>query len=212
MQVYKSFKPFVSIIMPTFNRGAFLKRSIESVLKQTYKGWELIIVDDGSLDDSFKIIDEYLLENENIRYMRHSNRKTPLSTNAGLLATCGEYFAFLGSDDEWKPDYLKPRVEFMLAHPDVDLIHGGVEIIGHPYVKDKNDLTMEIHLSECIIGGSFFGKRKVFFELQGFKNLIYSDDSDFFERAEKKYKIVKVDFPSYIYYRDTPDSICSTIE
>lgn len=212
MQVYKSYKPFVSIIMPTFNRANFLKRSIESVLKQTYKDWELIIVDDGSIDDSFKIIDEYLLKYENIRYMKHSNRRPPLATNAGMLASCGDLLAFLGSDDEWKPEYLKQRVEFMQAHLDIDLIHGGVEIIGHPYVKDKNDLTKEIHLSECVIGSTFFGKRYVFFELNGFQNLIYSDDSEFFERAEKKYKIAKVDFPSYIYYRDTPDSICSTIE
>ncbi|NJD21224.1 MAG: glycosyltransferase family 2 protein [Melioribacter sp.] len=212
MQVYKSYKPFVSVIMPTFNRANFLKRSIESVLKQTYKDWELIIVDDGSLDDTFKIIDEYLIKYENIRYMKHSNRRTPLATNVGILASCGKLLAFLGSDDEWKPDYLKQRVEFMETHPDIDLIHGGVEIIGHPYVKDKNDLTKEIHLSECVIGGTFFGKRNVFFELDGFKNLVYSDDSDFFERAEKKYKIAKVNFPSYIYYRDTPDSICSTIE
>ncbi len=212
MQVYKSYKPFVSVIMPTFNRANFLKRSVESVLNQTYKNWELIIVDDGSVDDSFKIIDEYLRIHENIRYMKHSNRRPPLTTNAGILASCGELIAFIGSDDEWKPDYLKQRIEFLQAHPEIDLIHAGVEIIGHPYVKDKNDLTKEIHLSECVIGSTFFGKRNVFFELDGFQNLIYSDDSDFFERAEKKYKIVKVDFPSYIYYRDTPDSICSTIE
>jgi glycosyltransferase involved in cell wall biosynthesis len=212
MQVYKSFKPFVSIIVPTYNRAGYLNRSIESVLKQTYRDWELIIVDDGSADDTYKIVHEYLLEHENIRYMKHSNRSTPLTTNAGIRASCGELLAFLASDDEWKPEYLKQRIEFLHEHPEIDLIHGGVEIIGHPYVKDKNDLSKEIHLSECVIGGTFFGKRNVFFELDGFNNLVYSDDSDFFERAKIKYKIAKVDFPSYIYHRDTPDSICSTIE
>ena len=198
--------------MPTFNRESYMRRSINSVINQTVDSWELIIVDDGSTDLSFEIVNEYVLRFENIRYLKHSNRKTPLATNAGLLAACGEYIAFLGSDDEIKPDHLKLRIEFMKQNPEIDFIHGGVEIIGDPYVKDKNDLTKQIHLSECAVGGTFYGKRNVFLELNGFKNLRYSDDSDFLERAEKKYKIAKVDFPTYIYYRDTPDSICTTIE
>jgi hypothetical protein len=94
----------------------------------------------------------------------------------------------------------------------IDFIHGGVEVIGHPYVKDKNDLNREIHISECAVGGTFFGKRNVFFELGGFKDLTYSDDSDFLERAEEKFNVLKVDYPTYIYYRDTPDSICTNIK
>lgn len=212
MQVYKHYNPIVSIIMPTYNRAGYLKRSISSVIKQTFKEWELIVVDDGSSDDTFNIVNEYFSSFENIRYLKHSNRRPALSLNSGMLASCGELFAFLGSDDEWKPEFLMQRVDFMNNHPEIDFIHGGVEIIGHPYVKDKNDLSREIHLDECIIGSTFFAKRKVFFELGGFKDLTYSDDSEFFGRAEKRFKIAKVDFPTYIYYRDTPDSICSTIE
>jgi glycosyltransferase involved in cell wall biosynthesis len=212
MQVYKQYKPIVSIIMPTFNRANYLKRSIESVLNQSYNSWELIIVDDGSSDNTFQIVDEYILKFEKIRYMKHSNKRPALSTNAGILASCGELIAFLGSDDEWKPEFLEQRINFLKDHPDIDFIHGGVEIIGHPYVKDKNDLTREIHIDECVVGGTFFGKRKVFIELGGFHDLNYSDDSDFFERVVKKFNVAKVDFPTYIYYRDTPDSICSTIE
>ncbi len=211
MQVYKQYTPIVSIIMPTFNRAGYLKRSIGSVLKQTFKDWELIIVDDGSSDKTFEIVDGYIKQYEMIRYIKHSNRRTPLSTNAGMMAACGTFLAFIGSDDEWKPEFLSQRVEFMKSNPDLDFIHGGVEIIGDPYVKDKNDLTKFIHLDQCVIGGTFFGKREVFFELDGFKDLSYSDDSDFFERAEKKFKVAKVDYPTYVYYRDTPDSICSTI-
>lgn len=212
MKVYKSFDPIVSIIIPTFNRAKYLRRSIESVINQSFKVWELIIVDDGSTDNSFLLINDYLTAFENIRYLRHSNRYTPLTTNAGILASCGKYLAFLGSDDEYKQDYILQRVNFMEGHPSVDFIHGGVEIIGLPFVKDKNDLSKNIHLAECAIGGTFFGKRNVFFELGGFHNLKYSDDSDFLERAEKKFNVTKVDWQTYIYYRDTPDSICSNIE
>lgn len=212
MQVYISFEPIVSIILPTFNREKLLVRAINSVLNQTIQNWELIIVDDGSTDNTFEVVNSYLQKQENIRYIKHSNRRPPLSQNVGIISSVGKYISFLGSDDEYKPTYLEERINFLQTHSNVDLIHGGVEIIGHPFVKDKNDLSKEIHLSECVIGGTFFGKRKVFFELDGFKNLKYSDDSDFFERALQKFKIVKVDFPTYVYYRDTPDSICSTID
>lgn len=212
MLVYKSFEPIVSIIMPTYNRAGHLKRSIKSVINQSFDKWELIVVDDGSQDESFDVVDSFIHNYENIRYLKHTNRRPPLATNAGMLASCGKYLAFLGSDDEYKSDYLKQRVDFMNEHKNIDFIHGGVEVIGHPYVKDKNDLTKEIHLSECAIGGTFFGKRNVFFDLNGFQDLRYSDDSDFLERAEKKFNIDKVEWPTYIYYRDTPDSICTTIE
>ena len=212
MQVYKTFKHVVSIILPTFNREGLLPRAVDSVLNQTFTDWELLIIDDGSSDETFPLVNSYILKHENIRYMKHSNRRPPLSQNAGLLASAGEFISFLGSDDEYKPTYLEERINFLKHNPQVDMIHGGVEIIGHPYVKDKNDLSREIHLSECVVGGTFFGKRTMFLELGGFHDLKYSDDSDFFERAEKYYRIEKVNFPTYVYYRDTPDSICSTIE
>lgn len=212
MQLYKNYKPDVSIIMPTFNRSGLISRAVESVLRQTYKTWELVIVDDGSTDDTFGVINHYLAEFQNIRYIRQSNRKPALASNTGILASCGEYLTFLGSDDEYKPDHINLRMSIFANDSSVDFIHGGVEIIGHPYVKDKNDLTREIAISECAVGGTFFGKRNIFIELGGFRDLNYSDDSDFFERAEKKYKVIKVEFPTYIYYRDTPDSICTNIK
>jgi hypothetical protein len=103
-------------------------------------------------------------------------------------------------------------MKLLSGNPGIDLIHGGIEIVGSPFVKDKNDLSRLIPISECIVGCTFIGKKEVFNELEGFRNLKYSDDSDFYERASGKYKIMKVDYPTYIYYRDTPDSICSTFE
>jgi glycosyltransferase involved in cell wall biosynthesis len=212
MQIYDSAEPVVSVILPTFNREKYLERSIESVLAQSFELWELIVVDDGSGDGTFELVDGYLMKNPKIRYMKHTNRKSPLSFNAGILAACGEYVTFLCSDDKLKSEHLRLRVDYMRANPGIDFIHGGAEIVGYPYVKDKNDLSREINLSECVIGGTFFGKKEVFISLGGFRNLKYSDDSDFFDRAIARFPIAKVDFPTYIYYRDTPDSICSTIE
>ena len=94
---------------------------------------------------------------------------------------------------------------------EVDILHGGVEIIGDPYVKDKNDFSKKVHLSECTIGATLFAQKGVFINLGGFSDLPYSDDSEFMERAIKVYRIMKAQSKSYIYYRDTPDSICNNI-
>jgi len=212
MQVYKNFQPLVSVILPTFNRSTLICRAIDSVINQSFKEWELLIVDDGSTDNTFQSIDKYIMNYENIRYMRHSNRKLAITENVGILAASGNYITFIGSDDEYLNEHLKLRIEYIDRNNHLDLIHGGVSIIGDKYVKDKNDLSRLIHLEDCVIGGTFFGKKEVFLNLKGFKNIPYSEDSEFFERVEKIYKTGKVDFNTYVYYRDTPDSICNNLE
>jgi len=211
MQLYNDFTPFVSIILPTFNRDALLGRAIDSVLEQTYRNWELIVVDDGSSDSTCELVKRYIKSSPNIRYMFHNNKKLPFSLNTGVLAASGEIITFLGSDDEYKPEHLQLRVDLFLKNKNIEFIHGGVKIIGDPFVKDKNDLSKLIHLNDCTIGGTFFIKKYVLTELNGFRNIAYSEDSDFFERAVQKYKIHKSDYPTYIYHRETSDSICNTI-
>jgi glycosyltransferase involved in cell wall biosynthesis len=212
MQVYKSVNPIVSVIIPTYNRADYLHRAIGSVINQTFKNWELLIVDDGSTDATFDIVNEYVMRNENIRYLKQSNGSPGLAYNTGILASCGIYLTFLGSDDEYKQNHLQTRIDYMKSHPEISFIHGGVEIIGDPYVKDKDDLSRKIHISECAVGGTFFGRREMFIELNGFQNVRYGEDTEFLIRAEAKYNISKIDIPTYIYYRDTPDSICTTIK
>lgn len=211
MKLYINRTPFVSIILPTYNRSKLIGNAIQSVINQTYKNWELLIVDDGSSDNTFDVCKPYLIEFENIRYLYHKNKKLPLTLNEGILAASGSFITFLGSDDCYKPEHLELRVEILNSNNKIDFIHGGVEIIGNPYVKDKNNLSKLIHLNECKIGGSFFIRKSILLKLGGFLNISYSEDSDLFERAEEESKIIKVDFPTYIYNRDTEDSICNQI-
>ena len=211
MDLYKPNNKSVSIILPTFNRANYLKRSIDSVVAQTYVNWELIIIDDGSSDNTKKILEPFLMRFANIIYKYHSNRGTALSMNSGIEKSTGEFITFIGSDDEYFSDHLKLRVDFLNSHKNIDLIHSTAKIIGDEYVKDKNDLTKKIHLNDCILGGTLFGRRYVFERLRGFSKVNYSPESDLIERAEKNFEITKVDLPTYIYYRDTPDSICNSI-
>ncbi|MCB0721794.1 MAG: glycosyltransferase family 2 protein [Ignavibacteriae bacterium] len=204
----------VSVIIPLYNRKKLVKRAIKSVLDQSYRNFEIIVVDDGSTDDPYKVIAPIMRSNPNIRYVRHSNRGPALSINAGIKLSEGEFVTFLDSDDEYKKDHLKKRIQYFKKHPKTDLTYSTADVIGKEsdmYVPDARNKKKLIHLDDCIIGGTFFGKRKVFDELGGFKN-IYAYDYDFFNRAKKKFKIVKLEIPTYIYYRNTPDSILTTLK
>lgn len=200
-------------MLATYNRRHLLSRAIDSVLNQSTMNWELIIVDDGSTDGTNEFIENVFLLNKKIRYFKRSHKGLAASRNFGIKNSVGKFITFLDSDDEFKKDHLELRLNYFENNPDIDLIHGGVEFAGHMetrYVKDKNDMTRLIHLDECVIGATLFGKRRVFEVLNGF-NDIYSEDSEFIERAIDQFNIRKVNYPTYIYHTDSPDGICNTI-
>ena len=211
MIVTQGNKPLVSIVLPTYNREEYLSRSIDSIINQTYKNWELLIIDDGSTDETLSLIKNYLNKFSNIRYFFHENRGAAYSMNIGMQNSKGEFITFLGSDDEYLANHLELRINYLVKNKNVDLLHSPAKIIGDEFVKNKFDLTKKIHLDECILGGTLFSKAEVFGKLNGFKELSYSPESEFVERAKKTYKIIKFNFRTYIYNRDTPDGICNNI-
>lgn len=102
----------VSIIMPSWNTGKFIGESIQSVLNQTYKNWELIIVDDCSTDNTDEIVASF--NDERIRYFRNDkNSGAALTRNRALREARGEWIAFLDSDDLWMPKKLEKQIAFM---------------------------------------------------------------------------------------------------
>lgn len=211
MQTEINLKQLVSIILPTFNREKYLNRSINSVLNQTYKNWELLIIDDGSSDNTLSLVKNYLNQFSNFRYFFHENRGAAYSMNVGMKESRGEFITFLGSDDEYLENHLELRINLFDKNKNLDLIHSPAKIIGDEFVKDKYDLTKKNHLDDCTLGGTLFGRREVFHELNGFKEVNYSPESEFIERAEKVYNIEKFHQRTYIYHRDTPDGICNNI-
>ncbi|RLA62772.1 MAG: glycosyltransferase family 2 protein [Epsilonproteobacteria bacterium] len=114
----------ISIIIPTYNRSAYLFRAIESVQYQTYKDWELIIVDDGSTDNTQKEITYLLKEEKKIKYIKTPNRGVSAARNLGIHLSSGDYLAFLDSDDEWLPEKLELQMEFVNTNPEIELVHG----------------------------------------------------------------------------------------
>lgn len=95
--------PSVSVIITTYNRANLVSRAIDSVLNQTYKDFELIIIDDGSTDNTKSLIDSYLQKDKRIVYFYQENKGWPSALNKGIELSKGEYIAFLDSDNEWLP-------------------------------------------------------------------------------------------------------------
>jgi teichuronic acid biosynthesis glycosyltransferase TuaG len=110
----------VSVIMPAYNAEKYLAEAIESVIRQEYTSWELIVVDDGSTDNTAAIIKNYAAKDNRVRYMQQPHHNQARARNTGLLQASGELIAFLDADDIWMPDKLRLQVEVMHSFP-VDL-------------------------------------------------------------------------------------------
>lgn len=203
---------FFSIVLCTFNRGYILERAIDSVLAQTFEDWELIIVDDGSSDNTKEIVLPYCRGNR-ITYHYQNNQGQAIARNYGCSFGIGLYFTFLDSDDEYLPNHLATRYELLSRKPAIELLHGGLLVIGNEYVADKDDTSKQIHISECVVGGTFFIRRDLWSRAGGYDDVVYGDDTAFFEKAKSKgATIEKTNIPTYRYYRTSEDSLCTIVE
>ena len=121
--------PTVSVVVPTFNRAHLITCAIKSVLSQTYQDFEIIVVDDGSLDETKKSIQK--CEDNRIKYIKHQKTKGPgAARNTGIEASNSDYIAFLDSDDEWLPTKLEKQLNlFKKVFKKTGLIYCGVELI-----------------------------------------------------------------------------------
>jgi len=131
-------KPLISGIMIFFNPGKFIEEAIASVVDQTYDNWELLLVDDGSSDESTAIALEYAQKYpDKIRYLEHEghqNRGMSATRNLGIRNAQGEYLAFLDSDDVWSPRKLEEQLAILEAHPTAALVFGPELLLVHSFV------------------------------------------------------------------------------
>ena len=110
----------ISVIIPTYNRSKLLNRSIRSVLNQTFQPNEIIVVDNGSTDDTREMVSKNF---RNICYIYHDNNGVSSARNAGIRISKSNWISFLDSDDEWMKDKLFLQKEYILKNPDVDFLH-----------------------------------------------------------------------------------------
>lgn len=204
--------PLVSIILCTYNRAHLVKRAIASVLTQSHHNWELIIIDDGSTDDTWQVVMPFVKSNPRITYCYHANTGLPRSRNIGITLASGEYTTFLDSDDEYRDNHLAVRIQAMEHTPSLALLYGGIEYVGpveKQYAPDAQRPGEMIHLSKCYASGTFFARTSVFKKLNGFCNLPFAEDLEFIRRTHKKgLKIAKVKESTYRYHVDADNRLC----
>ena len=108
-------QPLVSVIIPVYNGARYLRAALESVFAQTYRPFEVIVVDDGSTDDSGVIAQSF----PDVHYINQANQGVAAARNNGIEAARGEFFAFLDQDDLWTPEKLKSQIALHLSNPDL---------------------------------------------------------------------------------------------
>jgi glycosyltransferase involved in cell wall biosynthesis len=118
--------PRVSVVIPTYNCARFLGQTIDSALRQAYRDFEIIVVDDGSTDDTQQVVAVY---GKTIRYVYQSNQGASAARNVALSIASGEFIAYLDADDLWIADKLSRQVEYMVAHPACGFLHTEVSVI-----------------------------------------------------------------------------------
>lgn len=129
--------PKVSIVMPCFNAAAHLARSVGSVQAQDLQDWELVVVDDGSTDDSWQVLQSLARDDPRIRPLRQPNAGAASARNTGLMAAKGEFTAFLDSDDTWDPTFLSAMLGALEPHPEAGIAYCGWQNIGLGGGRDK---------------------------------------------------------------------------
>ncbi|MFH1858292.1 MAG: glycosyltransferase family A protein, partial [Candidatus Omnitrophota bacterium] len=117
--------PKVSVIIPTYNRAHFLQRAIECVLKQTFSDWELLVVDNGSTDDTEPLVHQLQKKDARIRYLFEKRKGLSHARNLGFKEARGEFIVFLDDDDEWEPEKIKKQTAALESNPEIALVTCG---------------------------------------------------------------------------------------
>ena len=211
--------PLVSVVVPNYNCGPFLSDAVDSVLRQSYPAREIIVVDDGSTDDSLAVLDQY---GDRIRVVTQRNQGVSIARNTGIQHSHGELVAFLDADDMWRPEKLAKQVS-LFENPDVGLVYCAVEYVdeaarplGTNVTGRRGRVLRDIALLRGTIvlaGGSTAVVRKASFEKAGLFDPQMSTAADWdMWRRIACYDEIDVVREPLVQYRLRPASMHRQIE
>ena len=212
--------PLISIVIPTHNRYKLLKNAINSVVNQTYKNWELIIIDDASEDETSNIVSDYG-KNKIKYYYNEISKGGSGSRNVGIAVSKGEFIAFLDDDDEWFPEKLEKQLP-LFNDKKVGLVYSGVKLVFLNYnlsyetTPNKRGNAYKDVLVKNYIGGtiSVILRKNILPDSKWFdENIPARQDYDLWIRVTKICKVNFVTEPLAIaYYRNKIDRISTNLD
>ena len=175
--------PLITVIIPVYNGGRYLRPALESVFAQTYRPFEVIVIDDGSTDDSAEIAQSF----PDVHYIHQPNQGVAVARNNGIAAARGEFFAFLDQDDLWTPEKLKLQIAHMQSHPDVGYTLTRQQFFLEPGETIptwfRKELLTEVHTGWVL--GTLVVRRTAFEQIGNFATgYSAASDGDWFFRAK----------------------------
>ncbi|MFC1834664.1 glycosyltransferase family 2 protein [Thermodesulfobacteriota bacterium] len=214
---YNGAMPLVSVIIPTYNRAEQLDRAVKSVFNQTFKDFELIVVDDGSTDNSAETLNRY---DGLVRCIRQENRGVSSARNLGISDARGDILAFLDSDDEWLPEKLARQLEllresnpFFICHTDEVWIRDGARIPQKKQHRKQGGRFFPRALRLCLISPSSVIITRCLLDRVGWfdEDLIAAEDYDLWLRITAFHHVDFVPKPLVIKHGGHPDQLSRTV-
>lgn len=201
--------PKVSAVITSLNGASrgYLGHAIESVLNQTFKDFELLIIDDGSTDDTKEFCKKYL-DDSKVQYIYQENRGLAGARNTGIEKSQGNYVCFLDDDDVWKENKLQKQIDFFEKNLDVGMIFTNLElidengnIVGYQKHSANGDIYKELFFENIVDApSSSMIKKQVFEKVGNFKEWMKSaEDYELWVRIAKEYKIYSINEPLVQY-------------
>ena len=212
----------ISIIIPVYNVENYLKKCIESVIKQTYKNLEIILIDDGSTDNSGKICNEYLKKDSRIIVIHQENKGLSEARNAGLNIAKGEYIGFVDSDDYIANDMYEILIKLIVEYNADIAICNYTTNKGKKIIKtDKNNIhifnkkqstekLIENNTIDNVVWNKLY-KKDIFNTIKFIPNRMYEDIAIMYQLIDKAQKIVYTDAIKYFHNTNNEKSITHTI-
>ena len=193
-----------SVIIPTYNRGYLIGKALGSVYRQTWKDYEIIVVDDGSTDNTREILKEESFRNDKVKYVRHKvNRGVSAARNTGILHSNGEYIDFLDSDDRWLPSKLNEQMRVLRSYDgEIGLVYTGYRLRRADggvvnFIPKYDGYVFDKLLNRNFISCSSVVVPKKIFDVVGMfdERLLAHQDYDMWLRIAKKYPIKLIPKP-----------------